>query len=141
MKKFWDPSQDKLKRKKPRHIIIKLSKPKDFIHTHTHTHTLSCVQFFVTSWTIALQAPLSMESSRQEYWNGLTFPPSGDLPNPGIIQGVKFTNKGRTTEMVTIKVSRLFFSFYTFFSNKYSYHMQKLQHCLIGLLMCVTSIV
>ena len=30
------------------------------------------------------QAPLSMEFSRQEYWNGLPFPSPGDLPNPGI---------------------------------------------------------
>ena len=30
------------------------------------------------------QAPLFMGSSRQEYWSGLTGPPSGDLPNPGI---------------------------------------------------------
>ena len=30
------------------------------------------------------QAPLSMEFSRQEYWNGLPWPPPGDLPNPGI---------------------------------------------------------
>ena len=35
-------------------------------------------------WTVALQAPLSMEFSRQEHWNGLPFPPPGDLPNPGI---------------------------------------------------------
>ena len=33
-------------------------------------------------WTIALQAPLSMEFSRQEYWSGLPFPPPGDLPEP-----------------------------------------------------------
>ena len=31
----------------------------------------SCVRFFVTLWTTACQAPLSMESSRQEYWSGL----------------------------------------------------------------------
>ena len=31
-----------------------------------------------------LQAPLSMGSSRQEYWSDLPFPPPGDLPNPGI---------------------------------------------------------
>ena len=31
---------------------------------------LSLVQLFVTLWTIALQAPLSMEFSRQEYWSG-----------------------------------------------------------------------
>ena len=35
-------------------------------------------------WTIACQAPLSMEFSRHEYWSGLPCPPPGDLPNPGI---------------------------------------------------------
>ena len=35
-------------------------------------------------WTVACWAPLSMEFSRQEYWNGLPFPSPGDLPNPGI---------------------------------------------------------
>ena len=44
----------------------------------------SCVQFFVTLWTVALQARLSMEFSRQEYWAGLPCPLSGDLPDPGI---------------------------------------------------------
>ena len=34
--------------------------------------------------TVAHQAPLSMEFSRQEYWSGLPFPPPGYLPNPGI---------------------------------------------------------
>ena len=45
---------------------------------------LSRVQFFVTSWTVAHQAPLSMGFSRQEYWSGLPFLPPGDLPEPGI---------------------------------------------------------
>ena len=40
--------------------------------------------YFVTSWTVAHQAPLSMGFSRQEYWSGLSFPSPGDLPNPGI---------------------------------------------------------
>ena len=35
-------------------------------------------------WTVALQAPLSMRFSRQEYWNGLLCPPPDDLNNPGI---------------------------------------------------------
>ena len=35
-------------------------------------------------WAVALQAPLSMGFSRQEYWSGLPFPSPGDLPNPGI---------------------------------------------------------
>ena len=39
---------------------------------------------FATPWTVARQAPLSMGFSRQEYWSGLPFPPSEDLPNPGI---------------------------------------------------------
>ena len=38
----------------------------------------------VTAWTVALQAPMSMDFSRQEYWSGLPFPFPGDLPNPGI---------------------------------------------------------
>ena len=35
-------------------------------------------------WTIAYQAPLSMEFSRQEYWSELLFSSPGDLPHPGI---------------------------------------------------------
>jgi len=38
----------------------------------------------VTPWTVACQAPLSMELSRQEYWSGMPFPSLGDLPNPEI---------------------------------------------------------
>ena len=42
-----------------------------------------CARLFVTLWTVALQAPLSMGFSRQKYWSGLPFPPPGDLPDPG----------------------------------------------------------
>ena len=45
---------------------------------------LSCVQLFATPWTVAHQAPLSIEFSRQECWSGLSFPSPGDLPDPGI---------------------------------------------------------
>ena len=48
---------------------------------------LSSVQLFVTPWTVAYQAPLSMEFSRQEYWSGLPFPSPGALPDPGIELG------------------------------------------------------
>ena len=41
----------------------------------------------VTPWTVAHQAPPSMEFSGQEYWSGLPFPSPGDLPNPGIEPG------------------------------------------------------
>ena len=44
----------------------------------------SCVQLFVTLWTIAHQTPLAMGFSRQEYWNELPFPSLGDIPKPGI---------------------------------------------------------
>ena len=38
----------------------------------------------VTPWTMATQAPPSMGFPKQEYWNELSFPSPGDLPNPGI---------------------------------------------------------
>ena len=46
--------------------------------------SLSRVRLFATLWTVALQAPLSMGFSRQEYWSGLPFPSPGDLPDPEI---------------------------------------------------------
>ena len=49
---------------------------------YVYVWTLSCVRFFVTPWTVALQAPLSMEFSRQEYWSG-PFPTSGDFLTQG----------------------------------------------------------
>ena len=49
-----------------------------------HPNLLNRVQLCTTLWTVAHQAPLSMEFSRQEYWNGLPCPPPGDLANPGI---------------------------------------------------------
>ena len=42
------------------------------------------VRLFVTLWTVARQAPLSMGLPRQDYWSRLPFPSPGDLPNPGI---------------------------------------------------------
>ena len=51
---------------------------------------LSCVWFFAVPWTVACQAPASMDFCgfpRQEYWSGLPFPPPGDLPDPGIKPG------------------------------------------------------
>ena len=42
----------------------------------------SHIQLFVTLWTAACQAPLSMGFSRQEYWSELPCPSPGDLPDP-----------------------------------------------------------
>ena len=62
-------------------------------HTHTtpfphHFVCVSCsvsrVCLFAIPWTVAHQAPLPMEFSRQEYWSGWPFPSLRSLPNPGI---------------------------------------------------------
>ena len=47
-----------------------------------YAQSLSRVQLSAAPWTVAHQAPLSIEFSRQEYWSGLPFPE--DLPDPGI---------------------------------------------------------
>ena len=47
---------------------------------------LSRVRLFVTPWTVAYQAPQSMEFSWQQYWSGLPFPSSRDLPGEGRIE-------------------------------------------------------
>ena len=71
-----------------------------YMHTYTithhmHVHVSACmlsrsspVQLFVTLWTVAHQAPLSTEFSRQEYWKALPCPPPGDLLNTGIKSGL-----------------------------------------------------
>ena len=45
---------------------------------------LSRVQLFETLWTVACQAPLSMEFSRHIYWSGLPCPPPGIFPTQGL---------------------------------------------------------
>ena len=47
----------------------------------------SVVSDSASLWTVAHQAPLSMEFFRQEHWSVLPFPPPGDLPNPGAEPG------------------------------------------------------
>ena len=60
-----------------------------FLPTNPPTHSsdvlshFSHVRLFMTLWTVARQAPLSMGFSWQEYRSGLSYPPPGDLPNPG----------------------------------------------------------
>ena len=49
-----------------------------------HTCACSVVSNSANPCTVAHQAPLSMEFSRQEYWRGLPFPSPRDLPNPEI---------------------------------------------------------
>ena len=49
---------------------------------------LSCVWLFATPWTVAYQAPPSMEFSRQEYWSGLHFLLQGIVPTQGLNPGL-----------------------------------------------------
>ena len=59
-----------------------------YLHTSANelccAESLSHAQLFVTPWTVAHQAPLSIGFPRQESWSGLPFPSPGDLPDPGI---------------------------------------------------------
>ena len=63
--------------------FLKLARWKRLFKDHC-AQLLSYVQLFMTPWTVACQAPLIMEFSRQEYQRGLPFPTAGDLPNLGI---------------------------------------------------------
>ena len=57
--------------------------------------SLSRIQLFATPWTVTCQAPLSMEFSKQEYWNG--FPSPGDLPTQGSNPGLDWNPEGFLT--------------------------------------------
>ena len=65
----------------------------------------------MTPWTVAPQAPLLMEFSRQEYWSGLPFPTPGDLPDPGIepespawqVDSLPLSHLGRPNEIIHIR--------------------------------------
>ena len=74
---------------------------------------VSCSVMFDScdSWTGVHQAPLSIEFSRQEYWNGLLFPSPGDLPNPGIeprssvLQADRFFTVWATREVPPVRMA------------------------------------
>ena len=52
-----------------------------FIFITLCVQSIQSCPIFVTSWTVAHKAHLSMGFSRQEYWNGFPYLPPGDLPN------------------------------------------------------------
>ena len=82
---------------------------------------LSCVRLFVTPWTAAYQAPLSVGFSRQGYWSGLPFPSPGHLPNPGIEPGLPhcwqtlyhLSHQGSLKEKGYIYILRAIFALFT----------------------------
>ena len=80
---------------------------------------LSRVRLFATSWTVAHQALLSMEFSRQEYWSGLPFPSPADLPDPAIktqspaLQMDSLPSEPPGKPHVYVHISMYLLSFYT----------------------------
>ena len=65
----------------------KLKKLNLLLNIQLWMYVLSCfsrVQLFATPWTVACQALPSMVFSRQVYWSGMSCPPPGYLPDPGI---------------------------------------------------------
>ena len=71
-------TQDYTKRK-----VVKLAIEHNLTEYHRGLVVKSCPTL-ATAWTVACQAPLSMEFSRKEYQTGLPFSSPGDLPNPGV---------------------------------------------------------
>ena len=69
------------------YILLIVSEKINYKIKKVKVKSLSHVRLFATPWTVALQAPLFMGFSRQEYWSGLPFPSPGDLPNQGIEPG------------------------------------------------------
>ena len=69
-----------------------------YVHARMHLCVSLVLSGFATPLTVACQASLSMEFTRQEYWSGLSFSPPEDLPDPRIkpmslaLAGGLFTN-------------------------------------------------
>ena len=65
--------------------LVKISEAKSSKKLYfTSWGEVKSLSLFATPWTVANQAPPSIEFSRQEYWSGLPCPSPGDLPDPGI---------------------------------------------------------
>ena len=73
--KFWEPFC---------YMFSKSIFTTKFLKKKCVCYSPSRVRFFVTPWTVARQAPLSMGFSRPEYWSGLPCPPPEDLSDPEI---------------------------------------------------------
>ena len=67
------------------HILYIIKVDNILIYTHVcMLSSFSLVWLFATPWTVGPLAPLSMEFSKQEYWQGLPCPPQWDLWDSGI---------------------------------------------------------
>ena len=91
---------------------------------------LSHIWLFMTPWTEAHQAPLSLGFSRQEYWSGLPFPSQGDLLNSGI-EPASPTLKASTLPLVPPENSE---SSLVMVKRKMFWNLFKSIHCGLGLI-------
>ena len=90
---------------------------------NTSTCVLSRVQLFATPWTVVHQAPLLMEFSRQEYYNGVPFPTPGDLLEPGI-ESTSLESPSLTDRFFTISATWAVHStYYSVLSCVYNIYM------------------
>ena len=80
--------------------------------------TQSC-SLFVTLWTVAWQAPLSMGFSKHKYWSELPFPPPGDLP----VECIKWGNVLPATQSFPSSHSTLFILLLWVSYNTVAVHM------------------
>ena len=85
------------------------------LYLYIYAQSLSCIQLFVTLWTVALQAPLSMGFSRQEFWSGLPSSPPEDLPNPGIDPSLSYLLHWQAGSLPLTPSGRPYISVSTFF--------------------------
>ena len=82
--------------------------------------SLSRVRLFASLWTVAYQAPPSMEFFTQEYWSGLPFPSPGDLPDAGIEPG---------SPALQTDVYHLSQKVHVYVSSPFAVYLRLPQHC------------
>ena len=85
---FWSHSQHRMiLRSKPGLLDLVTLGFLVILYLESEVTVLSVMSDSMILWTVARQASLSLEFSRQEYQGGLRFPSPGDLPDPGIEPG------------------------------------------------------
>ena len=97
-------------------------------HMKVKVKSLSRVWLFVTPWTVAYQAPLSMGFSRQEFWSGLPF------PSPDYGDNLNDSRFLITIQKTVVYFQTTFFFFYNLWKNFFkficfSWRLITLQYC------------